>query len=122
MLYIGDADEKFAHFDQAAFSALGVTIGTHGKMPDVIIHHTERDWLVLVEAVTSHGPINPKRYQELKQLFGSSRAGLVFVTAFLTRRAMVEYLPEISWETDVGVAESPDHLIHFNGDRFLGPY
>lgn len=122
LLYIGDADEKFAHFDQEAFTALGVTIGAHGKMPDVIIHHTEKDWLVLVEAVTSHGPINPKRYQELKQLFGSSRAGLVFVTSFLTRRAMVEYLPEISWETDVWVAESPDHLIHFNGERFLGPY
>nr|MBA2519748.1 adenine methyltransferase [Chloroflexia bacterium] len=122
LLYIGDADEKFAHFDQAALTALGVTIGAHGKMPDVIIHHTEKDWLVLVEAGTSHGPINPKRYQELKQLFGSSRAGLVFVTAFLTRRAMVEYLPEISWETDVWVAESSDHLIHFNGERFLGPY
>jgi len=122
LLYIGDADEKFVRVDQEALSALGVTIGAHGKMPDVILHHTEKDWLVLVEAVTSHGPINPKRYQELKQLFGSSRAGLVFVTAFLTRRAMVEYLPEISWETDVWVAESPDHLIHFNGERFLGPY
>lgn len=122
VIYIGDTDTKFAYFDQAALAALGVLLNEHGKIPDVIIHYTKRDWLVLVEAVTSHGPINPKRHNELKQLFGSSRAGLVFVTTFLSRKAMVEYLGDISWETDVWVAESPSHLIHFNGERFLGPY
>ena len=91
-------------------------------MPDVIVHYTERDWLVLIEAVTSHGPINPKRREELRRLFTGSKAGLVFVTAFLTRKAMVEYLDDISWETEVWVAESPTHMIHFNGKRFLGPY
>ena len=90
--------------------------------PDVIIHHTSKGWLVLIEAVTSHGPINPKRRSELKHLFRNSKAGIVYVTAFLTRRAMVEYLNEISWETEVWVAEAPSHLIHFNGERFLGPY
>jgi hypothetical protein len=35
---------------------------------------------------------------------------------------MKEYLPAISWETEVWTAEAPDHLIHFNGERFLGPY
>lgn len=122
LLYIGDADEKFAYYDADAFAALGVTVEAHGKMPDAVIHDTAKDWLVLVEAVTFHGPIDPKRSGELKRLFAGSRAGLVLVTAFLTRRAMVEYLFEISWETEVWVAESPDHLIHFNGERFLGPY
>jgi len=75
-----------------------------------------------VEAVTSHGPVNPKRRAELTRLFQNSTAGIVFVTAFLDRRAMVEYLNEISWETEVWVAESPSHMIHFNGERFLGPY
>jgi hypothetical protein len=46
----------------------------------------------------------------------------VYVTAFLTRQMMKEYLPVISWSTEVWVADAPDHLIHFNGDRFLGPY
>jgi len=75
-----------------------------------------------VEAVTSHGPIGLKRHNELKALFGSAQAGLVFVTAFLTRRAMTKYLAEIAWETEVWVAETPSHIIHFNGERFLGPY
>ena len=78
--------------------------------------------MLLIEAVTSHGPVNPKRRGELRTLFKDSRAGLVFVTAFLDRRAMVKYLNEISWETEVWVADAPTHLIHFNGERFLGPH
>ena len=122
LIYIGDTDEKFAYFDRESLSTLGVEVEDHGKIPDVIIHFTEKDWLILIEAVTSHGPINPKRKIELEKLFKHSRAGLVLVTAFLSRKAMVEYLPEISWESEVWVAESPSHLIHFNGERFLGPY
>jgi len=122
LLYVGDTDEKFAYFDAEGLADLGVKIELHGKIPDVIVHHTAKDWLVLIEAVTSHGPIDPKRRAELKRLFGKSRAGLVFVTAFLTRKAMIEYLDAISWETEVWVAESPTHMIHFNGERFLGPY
>jgi hypothetical protein len=121
-LYVGDTGEKFAYFDQERLLALGVKIEAHGKMPDVIIHDTEREWLVLVEAVTSHGPINPKRRDELKRLFAGCRLGLVYVTAFLDRKTMVQYLNDISWETEVWVADAPTHLIHFNGERFLGPY
>jgi hypothetical protein len=121
-IYVGDTGEKWAYFDAEALEALGVRIEAHGKMPDVVVHHAEKNWLVLIEAVTSHGPVDPKRRNELKTLFKGSKAGLVFVTSFLTRKAMVKYLDEISWETEVWVAEAPDHLIHFNGERFLGPY
>jgi adenine-specific DNA-methyltransferase len=122
MLYVGDTDEKWAYFDREALEALGVTIDSHGKMPDIVVHHVGKNWLVLIEAVTSHGPVNPKRRRELQSLFGGSSAGLVFVTAFLDRKTMVKYLGDISWETEVWVADAPDHMIHFNGERFLGPY
>jgi hypothetical protein len=122
VLYVGDADEKFAIFDETALAALGVRVEEHGKMPDLVVHDGERDWIVLVEAVTSHGPVDPKRHDELQALFASSTAGLVFVTAFLDRRTLAKYLGDIAWETEVWVAESPTHLIHFNGERFLGPY
>jgi adenine-specific DNA-methyltransferase len=122
VIYVGDADEKWMIYDRETFEALGVTVDAHGKMPDVVVHHVEKNWLVLIEAVTSHGPVNPKRRKELKDLFSGSRAGLVFVTAFLDRKTMVRYLDDISWETEVWIAASPDHLIHFNGERFLGPY
>ena len=122
IVYVGDTQAKWAYFDSNALAVLGIDIEEHGKMPDVVVHHVEKNWLVLIEAVTSHGPVNPKRRQELKELFFGSTAGLVFVTAFLDRRAMLRYLNDISWETEVWIAESPTHLIHFNGERFLGPY
>jgi hypothetical protein len=122
LIYAGDTGEKMGYFDAEALEALGVRIDSHGKMPDVILHWPENNWLVLVESVTSHGPVNPKRHTELSSLFASSTAGIVYVTAFLTRSAMGKYLGDIAWETEVWVAESPSHMIHFNGERFLGPY
>lgn len=122
VLYVGDADEKFSVYDRQGLEALGVVIEEHGKMPDLVVHYADRDWLVLIEAVTSHGPVDAKRHEELQSLFEDSTAGLVFVTSFLDRRTLAKYVSDISWETEVWVADSPTHLIHFNGDRFLGPY
>lgn len=121
-IYVGDTGEKWAYFDEALLQALGVTVDAHGKMPDVVVFHEAKGWLVLIEAVTSHGPVNPKRRHELQQLFAGAKVGLVFVTAFLTRRDLMKYLGDIAWETEVWVAEAPSHLIHFNGERFLGPF
>ncbi len=125
-LYVGDTAKKWAYFDEETLGRLGVTIEAHGKMPDVVVHYTglenDKNWLVLIEAVTSHGPVNPKRKDELNRLFKGSNAGLVFVTAFPDRKTMIKHLSDISWETEVWVAEYPTHLIHFNGKRFLGPY
>jgi BsuBI/PstI restriction endonuclease domain/BsuBI/PstI restriction endonuclease HTH domain len=122
VLYVGDADEKYATYDEAGLLLLGVSIESHGKMPDLIVHLADRNWLVLIEAVTSHGPVDSKRHEELQRLFAGSTAGLVFVTSFLSRQGLARYVGEISWETEVWVADSPTHLIHFNGVRFLGPY
>lgn len=122
VVYVGDTGKKWAYFDGPLLDSLGVSVTEHGKMPDVVVYDSERNWLVLIEAVTSHGPVSAKRHTELTTLFAHATAGLVFVTAFMTRSAMVKYLGEISWETEVWIAESPTHMIHFNGERFLGPY
>jgi hypothetical protein len=91
-------------------------------MPDVVLHYTDKNWLLLIESVTSHGPVDGKRHAELAELFAASKSGLVYVTAFPNRTIMSRYLGEIAWETEVWVADAPSHLIHFNGERFLGPY
>jgi len=122
VVYIGDAEQKIRGEELVYLGKIGVKIDKHGKMPDVIIHFKPKNWLIIIEAVTSHGPINIKRHNELKELFQNSQLGLVFVTAFESRKAMVKYLREIAWETEVWVADSPSHLIHFNGEKFLGPY
>jgi hypothetical protein len=122
LAYAGDTGEKWGYFDSDLLAGLGVDIEMHGKMPDVVLHYTAKNWLLLVESVTSHGPVDGKRHAELASLFSASSAGLVYVTAFPNRAIMGRYLGEIAWETEVWVADAPSHLIHFNGERFLGPY
>ena len=122
LIYAGDTGDKWSYFDEALLIEIGVNVDAHGKMPDVVLHYREKQWLLLVEAVTSHGPVDGKRHAELTNLFSGAKAGLVYITAFPNRSVMARYLPEISWETEVWVADSPSHLIHFDGERFLGPY
>jgi BsuBI/PstI restriction endonuclease domain/BsuBI/PstI restriction endonuclease HTH domain len=122
LVYAGDTGDKWGYFDAVLLAGLGVNMDSHGKMPDVVMHFTEKNWLLLVESVTSHGPVDGKRHAELAKLFAGSTAGLVYVTAFPNRSIMGRYLGEIAWETEVWVADAPSHLIHFNGVRFLGPY
>lgn len=122
VLYIGDADQKLAKFEEGALRDLGITVDEHGKMPDLVVHDVDRNWLVLVEATTSHGPIDAKRYDELDELFEGSSAGLVFVTAFPDRRTFARFARDIAWETEVWLAASPSHLIHFDGEKLRGPY
>ncbi|OLR95299.1 restriction endonuclease [Actinokineospora bangkokensis] len=122
ILYIGDADSKWKHFDQQGLSSLGIHVDKHGKMPDLIVHMPDRNWLILLEAASSHGPVDAKRHSELNTLFAGSTAGLVFVSCFPDRVTMRKHLANISWETEVWCADAPTHMIHFNGERFLGPY
>ena len=122
VLYLCDADAKLATFDPAAFAALGLAFDTHGKMPDLVVYLPDRNWLVLLEAASTHGPVDVKRHAELRTLFADSTAGLVFVSCFPDRATMRKYLEVLAWETEAWVADHPDHMIHFNGDRFLGPY
>lgn len=122
LVYIGDTQDKWSYFDEGLLKNLGVTAYNHGKMPDVILYFSEKNWLILIESVTSHGPMDAKRHNELSILFSNSSAGLVFVSAFPNKKVMNKYLDVISWETEVWVADSPTHMIHFNGVRFLGPY
>lgn len=122
LIYVGDTGDKWGYFDEQHLASLGITVDNHGKMPDVVIYFPEKNWLVLAEAATSHGPVDAKRHEELAELFKDSRAGLVFVSAFPNRRIFNKYSEAISWETEVWLADNPSHLIHFNGVRFLGPY
>jgi hypothetical protein len=122
LIYAGDTGGKWSYFEESMLTKLGVKVEIHGKMPDVVLYYPDRNWLLLIESVTSHGPVDGKRHEELAKLFAKSKAGLVYVTAFPNRSLMSRYLGEIAWETEVWVADAPSHLIHFNGVRFLGPY
>ena len=121
LLYLGDTANKSLLVDTETFQKLGIDLTKHDKLPDVILYDEQRNWLYLIEAVTSHGPVTPKRRVELDEMFSTCSAGLVYVSAFPDFITFRNFLSEIAWETEVWLSELPSHMIHFNGDRFLGP-
>jgi type II restriction enzyme len=121
LLYLGDTSDKDLLIATEQLVTLGIPITEHGKLPDIIFYDAEKNWLFLIEVVTSHGPMTPKRVIELNDMLDHCEAGKIFVTAFPSFVEFRSHIKNIAWETEVWIAEVPDHLIHFNGDRFLGP-
>ncbi len=122
LLYLGDTAKKHTICELDIFDKLKIKITEHDKLPDIVIYQPKNNWLYLIEAVTSHGPVSPKRHAEIETFLSSCTAERIYVTAFLSRSDFRKYAGDIAWETEVWIAESPDHLIHFNGPKFLGPY
>ena len=122
VLYVGDAARKFLVRDEARLRELDFFELAHGELPDIVAYSTQRRWLYLIEAVHSSGPVSPIRHLELARLTERCRADIVYVTAFLNRETFRKFAADISWETEVWIADAPDHLVHFNGDSFIGPH
>ena len=121
LLYVGDTEDKDFYIKKDILNELKLPITEHSKLPDIIIHDSKRDWLFLIEVVTSHGPISAKRLIELEDFTKDCPCGIVYVTAFPDNKELRKHSGDIAWETEVWLANTPDHMIHFNGDRFIGP-
>lgn len=120
-LYVGDTIEKDLVKDVETLSKLGFEITLHDKMPDVVLYVEEKGWLYFIEAVTSVGPMSPKRIKEIEDMTANVDVGKIYVTAFLDFKTFKKFSEELAWETEVWIADMPDHMIHLNGDKFLGP-
>lgn len=119
LLHLGDTARKMLYCDQERLADLGMTVDEHNKLPDVVLYHRQANRLFLIEAVTSHGPVSPKRHYELEQMLSHVSAARIYVSAFPDFKEFKRHLASIAWETEVWLSEMPDHLIHFNGDKFL---
>lgn len=122
VLYVGDTSNKYLHLDKKSLKELNFFDISHDELPDVIAYSKDKNWLYLIEAVHSSGAISELRLLQLKKLTENCSADIIYVTAFLNRVTFRKFIADIAWETEVWIAENPDHLIHFNGDKFLGPY
>ncbi len=120
-LYVGDTIEKDLVKNVDKLKELGFSITLHDKMPDVVLYREDEDWLYFVESVTSVGPMDPKRIIEITEMTKSVKSGKIFVTAFLNFATYKKFAESLAWETEVWIADMPDHMIHLNGDKFLGP-
>ncbi len=122
VLYVGDTARKHVIYERDQLARIGVPITAHDKLPDVVLFDPGKNWLFLIEAVTSHGPVSPKRHREMEAFLSGCSAERIYVTAFLAIGDFRKYAAHIAWETEVWIAATPDHMIHFNGPKFLGPY
>ena len=120
-LYVGDTTEKDLVKNVDKLRALGFEITLHDKMPDVVLYSEDKDWLYFIESVTSVGPMEPKRIKEIEEMTTGVKAGKIYVTAFLDFKTFKQFSESLAWETEVWIADMPDHMIHLNGDKFLGP-
>jgi len=120
-LYVGDTTNKDMVKHYSKLKKLGFEISQHDKMPDVVLYQGDKDWLYFIEAVTSVGPMDPKRIEEIREMTVNVTAGIIFITAFLDFRTYKKFASDLAWETEVWISEMPDHMIHLNGDRFMGP-
>ena len=122
ILYIGDTSNKLLHIEDLEIKKLNIFELSHDELPDIIGFSKKNNWLYLVEAVHSSGPMSEIRVLQLKKLLSTCVAELIFVTAFLTRGDFKKWMLDVAWETEVWIADNPDHLIHFNGHKFLGAH
>ena len=120
-LYVGDTIEKDLVKNEEKLRKLGFEITLHDKMPDVVLYREDKKWIYFVESVTSVGPMDPKRLVEIGQMTENVKAGKIFVTAFLDFKTFRKFSDKLAWETEVWIADNPSHMIHLNGDKFLGP-
>ena len=120
-LYVGDTIEKDLVKNVEKLTKLGFEITLHDKMPDVVLYREDKDWLYFVESVTSVGPMDPKRILEITEMTKDVTAGKIFVTAFPDFKTYKKFSEKLAWETEVWIAEMPEHMIHLDGDKFLGP-
>jgi len=120
-LYVGDTIEKDMMKNEEKLRELGFEITLHDKMPDIVLYSADKNWLYFIEAVTSVGPMEPKRIKEIEEMTQDVKAGKIYITAFLDFKTFKKFSESLAWETEVWIADMPDHMIHLNGDRFLGP-
>ena len=122
VVYVGDAARKLLHKDEAVLKKLNVPITEHDKLPDVVLYDGSKKLLFLIEAVTSHGPLSPKRQIELEKVLAGCRTKKVYISAFPDFREFKRHIDNIAWETEVWIEANPAHMIHFNGPKFFTVY
>ena len=121
VLYVGDTKDKDLYKDVELLEKLKISMGDHEKLPDVILYQKEKKWIYFIEAVTSVGPIIPKRIVEITDMTRNCKLGKIYVTAFIDMKTFKKFTEQLAWETEVWLSEMPDHMIHLNGDKFMGP-
>ena len=121
ILYIGDTRDRFLYRDDKKLKELGIAVLEGWTLPDIILYCKEKNWVYFIEAVTSGGTMSPARVSDIAKSCDKCNSSIIYVTAFLHFATYRKFIYDLAWETEVWIAEQPNHMIHLNGDRFIGP-
>lgn len=119
VLYIGDTSDKYLYKNDEVLEQIGFFTLEHEELPDVVAYCEKKNLLFLIEAVHSAGPMDEIRVMKLKKQMENCTATPIFVTAFLNKKEFRRWVTDIAWESEVWIADSPEHMVHFNGYKFL---
>lgn len=121
VLYVGDTKDKYLHLEKEALESLNFFPLEHEELPDVVAYSKEKNLLYLIEAYHSTGEWSEVRIRKVKRKLEDSNcsANVVFFTAFENKNVFKLKAKDIAWETEVWIADAPEHLIHFNGYKYL---
>ncbi len=124
VLYVGDTTDKFLYKNEMKLKEIGCFDLEHEELPDIIAYSEEKNLLFLIEAYHSTGEWNDVRVNKIKRKLKDYGciANIVFFTAFENKSAFRKKAKDIAWETEVWIADSPEHLVHFNGYKFMEVY
>lgn len=120
-LYLGDSTERDLYKNERMLNELNFDITLHEKMPDIVLYRSDKNWLYFIEAVTSVGPFSPKRIIEIENMTKNVKSGKIYITAFPDISTYKKFVVDLAWETEIWIADNPDHMIHMNGNKFMGP-
>lgn len=119
VLYIGDTSDKYLYKNEEVLDQIGFFTLEHEELPDVVAYCKEKNLLFLIEAVHSAGPMDEIRVMKLKKQMENCTATPIFITTFLNKKEFRKWVTDIAWESEVWIADTPEHMIHFNGYKFL---
>lgn len=122
VLYVGDSTDKYLVREDESLRSIHFFPLEHDALPDVVAFNEKKNLLFLIEAYNTSGPMDSSRVLKLKTLLKDCTAHAIFITAFLNSKEFSKLFPKIAWETEVWIADNPEHMIHLNGRKFLEMY
>lgn len=116
VVYLGDANPKRSYQNRIVMRRLNFPINIALPLPDVILFSAEESRLVIVEAVSTSGPVNSIRLEQLQKFTkGPRKLGyrISYISAFPSRSIFRKFVEEIAWGSSVWIENEPHNIVHF---------
>jgi len=116
ILYFGDSNKKELVYEKTELHGMGIKVSIRGMLPDIIAYSAQKNSIYIIEAVHTSNPISGTRRNEFAKMCKNCKADITYISAFKNKKTLQKFVSSIGWKTKVWLVDSPDHLIHFNGE------